>query len=101
MEFPDKTFTFIFDRGCFHHIGEEDRGKYIDGVHRVLEDRGKYYLECFNEKNQKELFASKFSKEDIEKYFSKKFKILYIEEVENIDVDGEKVFLHTVFMEKI
>ena len=100
LKFADKTFTFVYDRGCFHHIEQEDRERYIEGIHKVLEDKGKYYLECYSEKNQKEVFASKFSKEEIEKYFSK-FKIEYIEEVENMSTDGEKVFLYSVFMEKI
>ena len=100
LKFSDKTFVFVYDRGCFHHIEPEDRKKYIDGIHRVLEDGGKYYLECFSGKNQKELFAYKFSKDEIEKQFSK-FKIEYIEEVVNVDVEGEKVYLYTVFMEKI
>ena len=100
LKLTDKSFTFVFDRGCFHHIEPEDREEYIQGIHRVLEDKGKYYLECYSEKNQKEVFAYKFSKEELQKYFSK-FKIEYVEEVENVSVDGEKVFLYSVFMEKI
>jgi len=100
LKFKDKTFTFVFDRGCFHHIEPEDMERYIEGIHRVLEDRGKYYLECYNEKNKQETFAYIFSKEELQKYFSK-FKIENINELENIGVDGKKLFLYSVFMEKI
>ena len=99
LNFPDKTFSLVFDRGCFHHIPEEFRKEYIENVHRVLEDGGKYYLECFCSKCKLD-YGYRLSKEEIEKTFGEKFKIILIEELKNKGPAEGEVWLYSVFMEK-
>ncbi len=98
LDFPDKTFTLVFDRGCFHHIPPELREEYIKGVHRVLVDKGSYYLEAFSAECVFD-FGEKFSKEDLQKLFGGRFNIIFIEEMRNKNPEGE-VVLNAAFMEK-
>jgi SAM-dependent methyltransferase len=44
-------FDFVYDWGLLHHIFPEQRGKYVENVHRVLKPAGKYLSVCFNEKD--------------------------------------------------
>lgn len=99
LDFPEKTFTLVFDRGCFHHIPPELREEYIEGVYRVLADKGSYYLECFSA-NCGFDYGYKFSASDIEKIFGRRFNILSIEEIKNRGPDGGDIVLNSVYMEK-
>src|SRR5437867_2223084 len=44
LKFDNNFFDFVFDRGCFHHVPSHLRNKYVKGVHRVLKNKGKYFL---------------------------------------------------------
>ncbi|MFH1371266.1 MAG: class I SAM-dependent methyltransferase [Planctomycetota bacterium] len=44
-------FDFVYDWGLLHHIMPENRDKYVENVHRVLKQGGKYLSLCFNEKD--------------------------------------------------
>ena len=46
-----ELFSFIFDRGCFHHLSNEDKLKYVDTVKKLLRPGGKFFLLCFSDKN--------------------------------------------------
>lgn len=46
-----EQFDFVYDWGLLHHIMPENRGKYVENVHRVLKQGGKYLSVCFNEKD--------------------------------------------------
>ncbi len=98
LNFPEKTFSLVFDRGCFHHIPIEFRESYLKEIDRVLADKGSYYLECFSS-NCVFDFGYKFSKEDIEKIFGDKFEVELIEEIKNKGPQGE-VILNSIFMVK-
>ena len=39
-----ESFDIVTDRGCFHHISEEDRSRYATEVARVLKPEGKLLL---------------------------------------------------------
>lgn len=99
LEFPGKTFTLVFDRGCFHHILPELREDYIEGIYRVLADKGSYYLECFSA-NCGFDYGYKFSKNDIKNIFGGKFEIVELEEIKNKGPDGGEVVLNSAYMEK-
>ena len=99
LDFPEKTFTLVFDRGCFHHVPEELRDDYLSEIHRVLADKGSYYLECFSS-NCAFDFGCRFSKADIKKIFGEKFDILEMEEIKNKGHNGEEIVLNSVFMVK-
>lgn len=36
LPFADSSFELLVDRGCFHHLGDEDREKYADEAARIL-----------------------------------------------------------------
>ena len=98
LNFPEKTFSLVFDRGCFHHVPPEFRKEYIEGVHRVLIGNGSYYLECFCTACAFD-YGHKFSEDDIKKLFGEKFNIITVEEIKNTVPEGT-VKLYSVFMEK-
>lgn len=98
LDFPSKSFDFILDRGCFHHIPKGYRRGYISGLHRVLSDQGKLLLLCFSDKNSWE--GNTFSIEDIRDYFSSHFDIKRSRVVVHTEPEGDKIFLNSVFMVK-
>lgn len=100
LNFPDNEFTFIFDRGCFHHIPSELREKYIDGLSKVLKKDGDYYLQAFSEKNNWGV-DNEFSIDEIKIYFEGKFKILELKELVHTEPEGRDVILWSVLMKKI
>jgi SAM-dependent methyltransferase len=44
LPFPVDSFSLITDRGCFHHIREDERDRYAEEVGRVLRPGGKLLL---------------------------------------------------------
>ena len=44
LPFADDSFDVITDRGCFHHIAENDRDRYACEVARVLKPGGRLFL---------------------------------------------------------
>ncbi|WP_309492735.1 class I SAM-dependent methyltransferase [Candidatus Hecatella orcuttiae] len=98
LKYPDGFFTFIFDRGCFHHIRPQRRERFIKGLHRVLAEGGRYFMTCFSWRNGPAWNHFKVS--DIRGYFSKHFRILETREesfVEN--VSGRKLYFLSFLME--
>lgn len=95
----DRKFDFILDRGCFHHITKKDKPEYVRLVHQSLKKRGKFYLLCFSDKNPP--FEKNLSREDIKRYFSDDFHILFIKHsVHTEPSSGQKRHLYAVFMER-
>jgi SAM-dependent methyltransferase len=43
------TFDFAYDWEVLHHIFPEQRKRYVENVHRLLNPRGKYLSVCFSE----------------------------------------------------
>ncbi len=98
LPFDEKSFDFVFDRGCFHHVPVGYREDYINGVYRALKTKGKFYLSCFSQRTE---FANSFTESQIRNYFSKFFKIKSIEEKVFIERGtGEPRYLYSVFMSK-
>ena len=46
-----ETFEFAYDWSLLHHVFPEDRGQYVETVHRLLVPGGKYLSVCFSEKD--------------------------------------------------
>ncbi|NJQ04998.1 class I SAM-dependent methyltransferase [Streptomyces lonarensis] len=44
LPLPDGSVDLLLDRGCFHHLGDEDRGRYAAEVGRVLRPGGELLL---------------------------------------------------------
>ncbi len=99
LKFPSSSFDFVFDRGCFHHIPQENRSDYIQGVHRVLTPHGRLQLLCFSEKNGPAW--NHFTTEEIKKYFEDRFKILGLKPTIFRQKDGTIKHFYAVLMEKI
>ena len=47
----NQTFDFAYDWGMLHHILPQQRQKYVQNVHRILNPKGKYLSLCFSEKD--------------------------------------------------
>ena len=52
-DWPDwgSQFDFVYDWGLLHHIPPKQRPAYVQNVHKVLKQQGKYASLCFNEKD--------------------------------------------------
>lgn len=95
----DKEFDFIFDRGCFHHISKKNKPEYVRMINKLLKKKGKFYLLCFSDKNPP--FEKNLSKEDIIRYFSEYFNILFIKDsVHTEPTTWQKRYLYATFMER-
>jgi cyclopropane fatty-acyl-phospholipid synthase-like methyltransferase len=95
----DQKFDLVLDRGCFHHIPRKYKPKYIKLVYNSLKNKGKFYLLCFSDKNPPN--EKNLSEEDIQKYFSETFTILFIKDSTHSESSSQrKKYLHAVLMEK-
>lgn len=99
LRFPDKEFSLVFDRGCFHHLPPQLRLSYVGNVARVLQDRGKFFLECFSSENPVPA-GHGFTPQMIEDIFGKRFTILSRDRAVHTDPRGREITLLVFFMEK-
>ena len=68
-----ETFDFINDRGCFHHINENERQQYADEMCRLLKPGGHLLIRgSRNKKSEEEGFVI-INKECIDRFFNKSF----------------------------
>ncbi len=44
-----KSFDFVMDSGCFHHIKPHRREQYLSNIQNCLKDDGYFLMTCFNE----------------------------------------------------
>lgn len=58
----NQTWDFAFEWGLLHHIFPEQRPKYVENVHRILNPKGKYLSLCFSEKDTSFEGAGKYRK---------------------------------------
>lgn len=95
LPYPDNKFSFIFDRGCLHHIPKELKKKFVDDIVRVLKKGGKYQLNCFSDKDH---YFDGLSKEDIKNYFSKDFDMKSIKDIKFKEKTGLNRYFYSVLM---
>lgn len=98
LSFKDGAFDFVFDMGCFHHVEVEDRGRFIQGVYRLLKRRGVYMLTCFSYMNGPAW--NNFTRQQIVDLFSVYFQIEKIEHYPSREGDGYVRFFYTALMKK-
>jgi len=91
-------YDFVYDWELLHHILPEDRNKYIENVHRLLNSQGRYLSVCFSEASTQFGGVGKYRKTPIgtvlyfsnevemELLFSRLFNIL---ELKSIDIKGK------------
>ena len=98
LAFADEVFGFVFDMGCFHHLGPEDRAEFIRGVCRVLKPGGLYMLTCFSYRNGPGW--NHFTEKQLVDFFSDFFRFKTIRHYSSLEGDGGIRFFFTVLMEK-
>ena len=98
LPFNDEAFDFVFDMGCFHHVGVEERAKFIAGVHRVLKKDGFYMLTCFSYKNGHSW--NHFTRQQIVDLFSGHFELGAVRHYPSLEGDGVIRFFYTSLMKK-
>jgi len=77
----DRQFDYIFDRGCFHVINEDERTTYVSVVSKLLQKEGILFMKCFSDKNEYTGYGPHLiSREQIEAIFSPQFDILQIKD---------------------
>ncbi|MGB9939184.1 hypothetical protein [Methanosarcina sp.] len=73
-----RCFTVV-DSGLFHVMADEERTIFVQQVHRVLKDGGKYFMLSFSDREPGEYeFPRRVSKAEIESTFLSLFNIIYI-----------------------
>jgi cyclopropane fatty-acyl-phospholipid synthase-like methyltransferase len=98
VSFSDGEFSFVHDMGCFHHVGVEERQKFISGVHRILQDDGSYMLTCFSYRNG--AGWNHFTRQKIESLFRDFFGFGEFRHYPSLEGDGVTRFFYTVLMKK-
>lgn len=92
------TFDFAYDWELLHHIFSQDREKYINNVHRLLNPEGMYLSVCFSEKSPQFGGVGKYRKTPLDTvlYFSSESEIVSlveplfeIEELETVEIQGK------------
>jgi len=76
----DKSFDYVFDRGCFHVLPIEKRPVYIREINRILGDNGILFLKCFSTKEPRQEGPYKFSEDEIRQLFRNDFVIISVKD---------------------
>ena len=76
----DKSFDYVFDRGCFHILPIEKRPVYIKEINRILDNRGILFLKCFSVKEPRQEGPYKFSEDEIRRLFGNDFVIISVKD---------------------
>ncbi len=74
----EDTFDFAYDWEVLHHIFPENRKRYVENVHNLLNPDGKYLSVCFSEKDPCFGGSGKYRKTPIETtlYFSSEKELM-------------------------
>ncbi len=107
----NRSWDFAYDWGMLHHILPQQRQKYVENVHRILNPGGKYLSLCFSEKDigfggpgkyrktqlGTELYFS--SEDELRELFEAFFQVI---DLQTIKIDGkfESHIFNYVFMER-
>ncbi len=68
-----ETFDFINDRGCFHHINENERQQYADEMCRLLKPGGRLLIRGSRDEKSAEKGFVIVNQECIDRFFNKIF----------------------------
>jgi len=106
-----ETFDFAYDWELLHHIFPDERKKYVQNVHRILNPKGKYLSVCFNEKDPQFGGSGKYvktrigtilyisSEEELRDLFDPCFNIKRLKTIEIVGKSGPHI-VNCAFMEK-
>lgn len=76
----DKTFDFVFDRGCFHVLLPAHRQDYVSTVAGLIKPGGYLLLKCFSQLETRESGPYRFTPAQIQEIFSSRFNVISTEE---------------------
>jgi len=83
MPFGNETFEFVNDNGCFHLLDKLVWKKFVEEVARVMKSKARYLMKCFSDKEPPSpKIPYRLSQETIQQYFSPRFDILYIKDIQ-------------------
>ncbi|TXT57095.1 MAG: hypothetical protein BAJALOKI1v1_1880003 [Promethearchaeota archaeon] len=97
-EFPPTTFNFIIDRGCYHHMPQEEKPFLAQKVEESLKPMGMYLLYCFSDQNRG--WEKGVPKSEIYDNFGNLLEIREIKEVVWEEPPGNIVYMYAVVMVK-
>ena len=71
LELPFKSgiFTFVNDRGCFHHVDPESREEFSEELKRVMKNGARYLMQGFCKKEKCISGPHKLSEEEVKNTF--------------------------------
>jgi ubiquinone/menaquinone biosynthesis C-methylase UbiE len=76
--FREEYFDTVIDSGLFHSLDDYERPLFANQVRRVLVNGGRYFMLSFSDKEPGSEGPRGISKKEIQKTFTKMFKIDYI-----------------------
>jgi len=80
LDLPSDSVSLIIDRGCFHTLAPDARGSYIEIVRKMLMAGKNLFLKTFSDKEPPGPGPYRFSRQELEKYFSPKFDFIEVRE---------------------
>ena len=79
LEFDDGFFDNVIDSGLFHTFPDDQRMIFVGEIGRVLRTGGKYFMQCFSEKEPTDWGGPRrITRGEIEQALSRLFRISYI-----------------------
>ena len=69
------SMTLIHDRGCFHTLQPQDRGRYVDIVRQALAPNGTLLLKTFSDKEPPGPGPYRFTRLELEQAFAPSFEL--------------------------
>jgi SAM-dependent methyltransferase len=79
MELPQDGFDIVIDCGVFHVFDDEDRGRYVAALSRVLRAGGSYLFMCFSDRQPGDWGPRRVTKAEIDEVFAADWTITAIE----------------------
>ena len=75
---PGKVFDFVFDRGCFHSLKNDDRPKFAEMLAKLTKEGSLFLLLTGNAKEPREQGPPTMTEEEIRETFSRFFDLVWL-----------------------
>ncbi len=98
LPFRKNAFTFVNDRGCFHHVNPRDRKKFSCEVSRVMKKKARYLMQGFCKKERLVLGPKKLSENEIKDTFGQ-MKVISLKE-DQMDETFRRINAYVLIAEK-
>ena len=93
MPFPNASFEFVYDRGCYHHLNSKQREEYGREVARILSPNGILHML---------IFAGTIIPQEVIEFFLSNFRSLGAFEDTVVDhTNNQEITIHLVRFQKI